>query len=183
MPASDFANKIINELKNSIGSNGENFDSSTPTKANTAIAKGISDYIINNTEILISYSGVTSVGAPITTLDTCSVTGACSLISGTSFDTWVKSIETNIVSGFFISNGSAGVIPVTPPPAFIPGLTLLQQSIKSAHEDNLSDPQKPVWEVICNSIITWINSIISLPYSATFSGSTGVATITKIILT
>lgn len=188
MSAENFANIIIEKLNNSIGTDGSKYSSDTPSKANQAIADGITEYIINNTKIQINYTGMIpgtpSVPDPIVS-DTCEVTGKCSPPTGIDFDSWIKSIELNIISGFKIGKGLAGITPVSPPPAFISGLKISQNDIKSVHTNNLNNPQKPVWTFIANSILIWLNSIVGVSYGATNinSGSTGTSTPIKITIT
>lgn len=182
MSASSFADKIIGGLDGAISKNRDSYTESTPVSANQSISTSITDYLISNTKIIVSYAGVTPAGVPVATVDECPITGSCPPPTGTDFNTWIKSIESGIVSGFFISIGSAGVTPISPPPAFIPGLVLTQDTIKEVHEGNYDDPQKPVWETISSSILGWLNSIVSSPYPATFAGSTGTSTVTKIVV-
>lgn len=181
MAASDFADLIIKNLKESIGTDASKYNSSTPNSANKAISDAITDYLIKNTSINVSYSGMIPGSPPVTdplVEDVCEITGNCSPIIGTSFSAWVASLESNIVSGFFIGKGKAGVSPISPVPAFLPGLSLNQSEIKDIHTNNLSNPQKPVWEHIASSIIKWLNSIVTTPFSAGNSNtsSTGIAT-------
>ena len=186
MPASNFADLIISKLKSSIGTDGSKFSSSTPAQANSAIAQAITEYLTSNTLVPVTYVGMIPGTPPVPdpiVADVCKITGTCSPPTGTTFDVWVKSLETNIVAGFFISNGTAGVMPITPPPAFLPGLVLSQATIKSIHTANLKDPQKPVWQVITQSILTWLNAVITPPYAATTGKSTGTATPTKTTVT
>lgn len=183
MAAIEFANKIIEKLNNSIGVDGSKYNSNTPTIANIAIAEGVTEYLLSNTTISVSYVGTTTTTppSPYVTTDSCKITGSCSPPIGTDFNTWIKSLESNIVAGFFISSGIS-VIPVTPPPAFILGLIITQLSVRQEHLNNLNSPQLAVWKVICQSILDWLNRIVSLPYPATTTvpPSAGTSTITKI---
>lgn len=183
MAASNFANIIIDKLANSIGTNGSYFNYSTPSIANSAIAEGVTEYLLSNTTISVSYAGTTTTTppSPYVTTDSCGITGACAPPIGTDFNTWVRSLESNIVAGFFISSG-VSVVPVTPPPAFISGLIIFQSTIRQVHLNNLWNPQLAVWEAICQSILDWLNGIVSLPYPATTTvpPSAGTSTITKI---
>lgn len=187
MPAEDFANTIIKKLKDNIGVDGSKYTSSTPSKANQAIADGITEYILDNTNVQIGYAGTISGTTPDPIVaDVCEVTGKCPPPTGTTFNEWIKSLESSIISGFNIGTGKAGVTPIMPTPVFVTGLVISQNDIKSIHVDNLDDPQKPIWTFIANSIMNWINSSTSgITYSATNtnSGSTGTATIVKIIIT
>lgn len=180
MPASSFADLMISKLESSIGKDGYSYSSSTPNIANQAVAEGITEYLTQNTTINITYAGVMPNGSPdpIVT-DVCKVTGTCSPPSGTEFDPWIKSLESNIVSGFFIDRGTAGVTPLAPKNSYLPGLSLNRSMIQSVHESNLEDPQKPVWETICNAILIWLNATNAGPYPASTSSSTGTATVIK----
>lgn len=186
MAASDFADLIIKKLKDSIGVDGESYNSSTPGIANQAIADGITEYLIKNTKIIVNYSGMTTSTppAPYITGDVCEISGECAPPIGSTFEGWVKSLENNIVSGFLISTGDI-VTPVSPSPSFIPGLQISQDDIKLEHENNLESPQRPVWTIICQKIIDWITSIVSPPFSSTTISpqSTGISTVTKIEIT
>lgn len=183
MSASKFANIIIDKLNSTIGGDASDFNSETPKKANIAIAEGITEYLLNNVKISIKYVGntTTTPPSPYTTTDSCGITGSCAPLSGITFDSWVKDIENNIVSGFFIDNGIE-VKPTIPSPAFIPGLILLQEDVKIIHLSNINNPQKPVWEFICQKIIDWLEKIVSIPYSSITETppSTGISTVTKI---
>lgn len=188
MAASDFADLIISNLASSIGTDGQGFNSGTPAKANQAIADAVTEYLPKNTKIQVGYVGTITGPPPVPdplVTDMCDIEGTCAPPVGTDFDTWIKSLESNIVAGFKISKGAGGVTPIAPPPAFIPGLSLSRDDIKSVHQANMDKPQKPVWTKICGDIITWLNSIVSSPYPAqnTNTSSTGVATPTKTIVT
>ena len=182
MSASSFADKIIDKLDSAVGKDGYSYSSATSGIANQAIAEAVTEYLTDNTKINVAYVG-TIPGPPPTpdpiVSDVCPITGSCAPPFGTTFDTWIKSLESNIVAGFFINRGQAGVTPISPAPAFIPGLSISQVSLRSTHENNLDDPQKPVWEVITGAILSWLNSIVAPSYAASTSQSTGIATPTK----
>ena len=184
MPASSFADTIIAKLNSAIGRNGENYKSSTPNIANKAIAEGVTEYLLSNTMISIAYSGIIPGTPPIpdpTVSDVEEITGKCAPPSGTEFDVWVSSLESNIVSGFFIGPGKIGVTSIAPINCFHPGLSLTREDIKSVHTGNLDDPQKAVWTKICSQILLWLNScnIGGYPAANSSTGSTGSASVIK----
>ena len=187
MAAEDFAKLIIDKLESEIGRDGSKFNSNTPSKANKVIAEGITEYLIDNTKIDVSYVGVKPDSSPDPlTSDSCSITGECSPATGVDFDSWIKELESNIVSGFFISTGDKGVTPTSSPPAFIPGLSISRDDLKKIHENNLDDKniQSLIWTKICEEIIKWLNSIVSASFAATNTNtsSTGTATPIKTIV-
>lgn len=189
MPADKFAEAIISEMKSAIGQGGGSFDSNTPIKANQAIAKAITNYLTENTKIVVSYSGViTSTGLPDPLVaDTLSITGECKPPgTASNFETWVLELGLNIQSGFFLSNGDLGIVPV-PSPCFVGSpLEILGDDLKQVHVNNLDseDLQKLIWEFICNKIITWLNLMMGAPYTGVNSktGSVGAGASTKTIV-
>lgn len=141
MAAADFADLIISKLSDAIGTSGSDYTKDTPEKANKAIAEAVTEYILDNTKILVAYSGVNSAGvADPLVADTCPVDGECAPPKGTDFSTWIKSLESNIVAGFKIDAGEKGVKPVAPPPAFLPGIVPDLGALKKAHTDNIPKP-------------------------------------------
>lgn len=186
MPASSFADTIISKLNESIGMDGSSYSASTPEQANQAIADGVTEYLIDNTLITITYAGIIP-GTPPTPdpiiADVCGITGQCAPPTGITFDSWVNSLASNIVAGFFIDSSNAGVSPISPTPAFLPGLSISQSMLTSIHTANLDNPQKPVWEVITGAILTWLNAVIAPTYAASTTQSTGTATPTKTTVT
>lgn len=190
MPASSFADIIISKLNSAIGRDGFSYSSSTPGIANKAIAEGVTDYLLANTSILVSYSGIIPGTPPIpdpTVIDTESITGKCDPPEGDEFDEWVSDLESKIVSGFFIGPGQVGVTSTSPNSinCFASGLSITRDDIKSVHTNNLDDPQKLVWTKICSEILLWLNSCNIGGYGAINSstGSSGSATVTKTIVT
>lgn len=187
----EFAKKIISDLKDAIGIDGSKFDKNTPTAANKSIADSISTYLTENVTITISYVGTIPGPPPVpdpVVTDTMGITGTCAPPVGTDFDTWIKSLETNIVSGFLLDKGDIGLSTISPSPAFLPGLVLSREDIKSVCEnleegDNI---QEKVWEEICDKIIGWLelcNIGITYPGNNSNSGSTGIVTISKTTIT
>ena len=188
MSKSSFASLIISGLVGSIGTDGSKFTAATPIQANIAIAQAITTYITGTVSVGIQYSGMTTTTPPVSDIspDTISIIGSCLPPSGTDFNTWIGSIEANIMSGFQIGPGNVGIVPVTPTQIFsIPGLSgyVNQGMLKSAHEGNLKNPQQAVWEIICDGIIKWLEITATLKtYPAKRAGiSIGTATILKTI--
>lgn len=185
MPKQAFAQLIISKLKGAIGTSGQSYNSGTPSSANAAIALACQEYIIANTKVNISYTGImpNSSPDPITT-DVALVMGTVAPPSGTSFSAWISSLESNIVSGLLISPGTALVTPVSPVMAFKKGISLSQGDVKSAVGDNNKNGQTVAWEAICDKIIQWINKSPSagLSYPASHITSTGAAIIVKTII-
>ena len=187
----EFAKKIISDLKDTIGIDGSKFDKNTPTAANKSIADSISTYLTENVTITISYVGTIPGPPPVpdpVVTDTMGITGTCAPPVGTDFNTWIKSLETNIVAGFFLEKGKAGIATVAPSPAFLPGLSLSRDDIKSVYE-NLGEEdnaQEKVWEEICDKIIKWLekcNLGLTYPGNNSKAGSTGTITISKTTIT
>ena len=191
MPASDFADLIISEMKSAIGQNGENFTKDTPNIANKTIAKAITTYLLNNTTVSVSYSGIIPGTPPVpdpTVTDVLRITGECK-VPGVSdnFDSWVSEIGSNIQNGFFLENGLAGVTTTSPNSILCfdgTPLSIKRDEIKSIHEGNFNDPQKAVWEFICERIITWLSNISGIPFPGKNinSESQGEGTVVKIIV-
>lgn len=183
MPVRSLTNQIISNLDSSIGKDGYSYNSSTPITANISIAKSLTEYITENTSILLTYVGVLPNGSPDPIVSgTNKLTGVIPPISGRDWNSWVNELETNITTSLLIAPSI--ISPVSPTFGLIKGLVLSQEGIKSVHENNLQDPQVAVWDFISQGIFTWINSnpgVVTFP--ATTGASVGVATITKIIIT
>lgn len=190
MSASSFADSIISKLSSAIGTDGSNFTSASASLAMTAVATGITEYLIANTMVMVSYAGiipsVPTVPDPLVT-DTFSIIGTCAPTGpSNSFDDWISQIEANIISGFQLApKGNAGLVFPTVP-FMTPGITLTQAILTAAHDINDESPQKKIWELVCNGIMAWINGTAMnvTPGAAnnSLTGSTGTATITKIII-
>lgn len=178
MPKSSFASDLISGLSGSIGTVGYSFNSNTPNLANISLADSITKYLIDNTKILVSYTGSFPNGSPDVLTDSMSITGKVAPPFGTTLETWARSLESNIVSGMFISKGSAGVIPISPAPAYIPGLII--PSLYSILGDYNKSAQQLAWESICDNILQWLNSIVPPSFPSSHSGSVGVSVCTKV---
>lgn len=186
-----FAQTVISKVAAAIGTSGSDFSSSSASSAMAAIASGISEYIVANTSIAVSYKGMIPGSPPVADpliADSFKVVGVCAPPSpSNSFDTWVKQIETNIMAGFqFAPSGKAGVVMAGLPFAK-PGLIIAQANITTAVQSNAQNLQLKVWEVICGGVMDWINSSAASPMVFTASNratlSVGTASIVKITIT
>lgn len=158
-----FASFVIAKLKAAIGVDGSAYTIDTPDKAQIAIAEAITEYLIANTVITISYSGTLTTGTgadPITT-DTMKITGTCAKIGKPSdFIAWVNKIQSVIASSFsVVSPGVNGVITTFLPfNSTINALQISQNDLNNAYQSNKSAPLQAVWEFICGKILDWLNS-------------------------
>lgn len=190
MSRETFANLITNKLKAAVGIDGSKYSSGTAAIAQSAIAEAITEYLVANTTIMISYNGVTASGsADVIASDTMKIIGACTLATApTNFAAWVATIQSSIASAFTVQSPSTqGVITTFQPFSGVAGaLQISQSNLKSTHESNSKSPMLPVWGAVCGSILNWLNSaaglnttVISVP--ATRSGvSSGTATLLSI---
>lgn len=191
MSKTAFAQTIISKLKAAIGTNGENYTSDSATIAMNAVAQGITEYLIANTTVTVSYAGVVASAIPYpdpVVTDTFKIIGSCATPNpANDFDSWIKRIESNIIAGFQLApQGNAGI--VFPQKPFLNiGVPTRQGDLKSTHDISDEDPQLKVWEVVCDGIMDWINNtaLNSTPGSASrpAAPSTGTASIIKITIT
>ena len=190
MSKSAFAQTIISKLKSSIGTSGKDYSAGSATAAMSAVAAGITEYLIANTTVVVAYVGIIPGIPPAPdplVSDTFKIVGSCAPTGpSNSFDSWIKQIETNIIAGFQLAPmGSGGL--VFPQKPFLPiGIVTTQVNLKATHDVGDKDPQQKVWEVVCGGIMDWINSLAMnvTPGAATHPtvSSTGTATITKITI-
>lgn len=190
MSKSAFAQTIIAKLAASIGKDGSNWGASHATTAMTAVAQGITEYLIANTTVMITYAGIVSATIPYpdpVVTDTFKIVGSCAPTGpSNSFDSWIKQIEANIIAGFQLAPlGNAGISFVQKP--FLnPGIATTQAMLKSTHDINDKDPQQKVWEVVCGGIMDWINTLamnVTPGFAARATApSSGTASITKITI-
>lgn len=193
MSKESFANSIITKLKSSVGINGSVYTSASSLSAQTAIAEAITEYLIANTTITISYDGVlNSGGADVIASDTMKIAGTCMLATRpTDFDTWIATLQSSISSAFLVEPPSTqGVLTSFQPFNNTAGaLQISQSDVKSVHESNLSNPTLSVWSVICAGILKWLNSNAgknpsAVAITASRSGvSSGTATLLSINVT
>lgn len=190
MSKSAFAQTIISKLKAAIGVDGGSYSTSTATSAMTAVANGITEYLIANTTVTIAYAGIIP-GTPPTpdplVIDSFKITGTCAPTGpSNSFDVWIKQVEANIIAGFSLApKGTAGVA-FAQKPFLNPGIATVQSMLKANHDVSDENPQQKIWEMICGGIMDWINSsaMNPAPGAATHQppGSSGTANITKILI-
>lgn len=191
MSKAAFAQTIISKLKSTIGTSGNDYNSGSASTAMSAVAAGITEYLIANTKVTISYSGMVASAYPYPdpiVTDTFSIVGTCAPTGpSNSFDAWIKQIEANIIAGFQLApSGNAGIVFVQKPFLNI-GIVTTQANLKATHDIEDKDPQQKVWEVVCGGIMDWINALAMNPTPGSASRptapSTGIATITKITIT
>lgn len=191
MSKSAFAQAIISKLKSSIGTSGKDYSAGSASAAMSAVAAGITEYLIANTTVMVSYVGVIP-GVPPTpdplVTDSFKIMGSCAPTGpSNSFDSWIKQIETNIIAGFQLAAMGNGGLVFPQKPFLSPGIITSQANLKATHDVSDEDPQQKVWEVVCGGIMDWINglAINVTPGAATHPAvsSTGTATITKITIT
>lgn len=158
-----FASLIISKLKSAIGTDGTTYASDTPDKAQKAIADAITEYLIKNTSVKISYSGIlaSGTGTDPTVEDSMKISGKCSVIGKpTSFLAWVDNVQQVIASSFsVISPGEKGVATDFKPfNQTAKALAIQQKDLLAAYQNNTKAPAQNVWEVICGKILDWLNS-------------------------
>lgn len=193
MSKAAFASLVIAKLKAAIGNDGSSYTEQTPIVAQKAIAEAITEYLIANTTITISYSGVltSGTGADSVVQDTMKITGTCATTGKPSdFPAWVNKLQSVIASSFsVVSPGANGVVVTFQP--FNPtanALQILQKDLNDTLQSNMSNPLQAVWGFICGKIIDWLNSttgknptVVSLP--ATRTGvSAGTASLVSILV-
>lgn len=190
MSKESFASLVITKLRAAVGVDGSMYSNSTAVSAQSAIAEAITEYLIANTTVTISYNGVlTSGGADVIASDTMKIIGTCvPPTTPTQFNSWVAALQSSIASAFTVQSPSTqGVVTTFQPFSSVTGaLQISQLSLRSAHESNLKNPVLSVWSVICGGILDWLNSAaglnttaVSIP--ATRSGiSSGTATLVSI---
>ena len=183
-----FAKLIISKLSGSIGTDGSKYNSGSPSSANAAIAQACQEYIISNTKISVSYSGIIPGTPPSpdpVVADMSLVKGTITPPTGTDFNSWIKSLEANIVSGLFIVPGPSLVSPIAPTLAFKKGISIDRSELYAATGDSNKNAQEVAWETVCNKILLWLNSSpnAGVTYPASRPASTGTATIVKTTIT
>lgn len=190
-----FASAIISKMKAAISADAHSFNEGTATAATAAIAQAITEYLIANTIVTVSYIG-TIPGTPTMpdplVIDTFKIVGVCAppvVTQGSEFDDWVAQLEANIIAGFMLApTGTAGLVfPMMPFQS--KGMTIKRDvDLKPAHDPSDENPQQKLWEIICGDIMNWINTTALNPAilsDATHPpvGSFGKAKITMITLT
>lgn len=178
-----FARCIIDALASSIGRDGTVYDSSSPGIANQAIAQAVTDYLIANTEVVSSYSGMIGSVADSVVEDKHRLKESCAPV-GTkdNLGDWLNELCDHIKNGFMVDTGEKGVVfdckPIHSGTASLPDLSPIP------HSDS-DDPQLECWELICESLINWINSqppTSPVSGSRPSAGSSGTAFSTLVVL-
>lgn len=178
----DFAQIIIRKLDAVSMKDCGTYSASSPMDVGTAIADGITEYITSKVKVTIAWAATNPTsGAPDPVVtDVVPIVGKCApIVFSADFDTWVKTIEANVIAGFFFGVGMAGVIPTGTIPAFTPGLVIAQSELKSAAEGNEDAPQLPFWEKVCEKIIDWLETCTTPGYPGVHAAFVGAATWTN----
>lgn len=193
MSAFSFASLICSKVRAAVGINGAKYNKETSQLCQQAIASGITEYLLANTKVHISYTGIMNEaphGADPVVSDIMKITGACQVMSTPRlFDEWVKELQTNIASGFsVVVPGENGVnVSFKPFNLNMGALKIVRNNLRIAHEGNRKDPMQKTWEVICQGIMNWINSSDGLNLSAkqlpaNRENSSGTSDLVKIVI-
>lgn len=162
MSKESFASLIVSKLKSAVGNDGSRYSANTAALAQSAIAEAITEYLVANTIITISYNGMaTAGGADVIASDTMEIVGNCQLTSTPSqFSAWVMTLQTAIASAFVVQSPSTqGIITEFQPFSNMPGaLQISQSALKTAHTSNPQNPTLSVWSELCGGILDWLNS-------------------------
>lgn len=191
MSRTAFAQTIISKLRNAIGTSGMDYSNGSADIAMRAVADGITEYLIANTLVTVSYTGIIPGSPPSPdplTTDTFKIMGKCEPTGPSeNFNDWIKKIESNIIAGFQLEAAGTNNLVFSLFPFSVIGISTSQSHLKSVHDIGDKDPQLKVWEVVCQGIMDWINGISKNvtpgPASHPPVASTGTAQITKITLT
>lgn len=191
MSKTAFAQTIISKLAASIGKDGSNWTADHATSAMIAVANGITEYLIANTTVTIAYTGMVITTYPYPdpiVVDTFKIVGTCAPTGpSNSFDSWIKQIESNIIAGFSLAPQGTNGVAFAQKPFLNTGIVTTQAMLKATHDINDKDPQQKVWEVVCEGIMNWINTIAMNTTSGvaarSLAPSSGTAHITKITIT
>lgn len=186
-----FAQTIIGKLASAIGTSGQDYGPGSASAAMTAVAEGITEYLMTNTEVEVSYSGIIPGTPPSPdplVKDTFAITGACAPTGPSDgFDAWIHQIETNIVAGFRLAPSGSQGLTFTQTPFLTPGITTTRAGLTVLHDVGDTDPQLKVWEEVCQGIMDWLNTtaLNATPGAAAHpsAASTGTAAIAKITVT
>lgn len=190
MSKTAFAQSIISKLNGAIGTSGKDYNAGSAMSAMSAVAAAITEYLIANTIVTVTYAGIIP-GPPPTpdplTSDTFQIIGSCAPTGPSdNFDAWIKQIETNIITGFSLApKGQIGLI-FAQTPFLNSGILTTQANLTALHDVGDEDPQLKVWEAVCEGIMNWINTTAfnATPGAATNSvtSSAGTAAISKITI-
>lgn len=193
MSSSSFASLICSKIQGAAGTDGGKFSSSTPAQCQSAIAAAITEYLLANVTVHITYSGMTTSSPSkkdSVTTDTMKITGSCAAMSTPGdYASWIADLQSKIAAGFTVLPPGTNAVTTT----FLPfnpssgSLSITQSNLKSAHEGNWDDPMQKTWEVVCQGIMDWINSSAgcnpaATAVPATRPGSAGTASLVKIVV-
>lgn len=184
------SNTIINKINEAIGKDGSQYNNNTAYSAMSAVSNAITEYLIANTTVYISYTGVLSnatAGPDPVINDTFKIIGKCAPTPpANNFDDWIVKLQSNIISGFTLAPiGAAGVV-FQKNPFINKGIGITQTKLKLLHNVNDTDPANKIWGIISQAIISWINNTAIDTTSGTATRpsapSAGTATILEISL-
>lgn len=190
MSAQAFASLIIDKLDAAIGKEGKEFTDGTPPPAMQAVADAITEYILANTIVTVSYNGTIQSVPPSpdpVKVDTFDLVGECAPPDVQDhFDPWLEDIEQKIIAGFQLApQGHAGLVFPQIPFANT-GITTRRPDLTAVHEVTDEDPQPKAWLVVCQGIMDWINSTswntAPGPANRPSAPSSGTAFITNITI-
>lgn len=192
MSKTSFANLILSKLQGAVGGDGSKYSAVTSSLAQSAIAEAITEYLIANTTVNISYNGVlTSGGTDVIASDTMKIGGTCTPATVSDFTSWTAALQSSISSAFVVVPPSTQGVAVSFQPFnnVTGALQIPQAELTAAHNANPQSPTLAVWEVICGKILEWLNSSAgknpsATAIAATRSGvSSGTATLLSIWVT
>lgn len=128
------------------------------------IANTLTNYLINNIKVPITYVGVIPGTPPVPdpiVADILSVVGKIPKLDNSSFDSWVSSIESGIMNFELSDPGIVGIKPNSPLKIFKEGLELKQEDLKKVF-DEYSGPIYKWSEVTDSDDITDQNKVIEI---------------------
>nr|DAG74670.1 MAG TPA: hypothetical protein [Bacteriophage sp.] len=174
-----FASKIIESIKSVAG---KEITKEVALQYHNKVLEAISSYLQENLQVTLSYKGTLTNGStdPIVTAN--NKVKISKMIQDTlpgTFDLWVSDLESKIIEATFTGTGLAPASLTVTVQAVGKGLTgiLKQESLSKTTE------QKDAWETICGLIIQWLNSTSSKKSASAYrTGSTGTATVTKLVI-
>ena len=190
MSKENFASLVLTKLRAAVGNDSSAYSSGTAVSAQSAIGEAVTEYLVANTIVTISYNGVlASGGEDVIAADTIKISGSCQLTSvPAQFNSWVAALQSAIASAFVVQPPSTqGIVTSFQPFSSIAGaLQIPLSKLKNAHEGNIANPALSVWTEVCGGILDWLNSAAGLnpnavAIAAIRSGiSSGTATLLSI---
>lgn len=146
------------------------------------VLEAISSYLQENLQVNLSYKGTLTNGSTdpiVTAINKVKVNKMVQDSLPGSFDLWVSNLESKIVEATFTGTGLAPANLTVSVQVVGKGLTgiLKQERLSKTTE------QKDAWVIICECIIQWLNSTTSKTSASAYrTGSSGTATVTKLII-